>query len=263
MFKILRRYQSHLLFVFLLLSASFLTSSGASSRLFGVFDSGFTVNAQATNVPNVPASGNPASVLITISPPPTGQVVPLNQECSERCDTNKDGIITKSDLVQYSGNPSEQTRLRFCIQQCPFNGNPPLTPSTTQPGTTTPAVPPTSNGIQGDCSGSTPGVPDGVVDLKDIEHFRRELNKESVVNGAPTLACDFDKNNAVDIIDFTNYIRVGYVAQTQQGNPSTSPSQTVTSVPAPTVPAAVATPVVATPAPVNDTAITPIAVPTP
>jgi hypothetical protein len=234
MFKIPRRNQNRLLIVSLLVSAIFLCFPEISSSKLSLIDSGSAVHAQSN----------------VLTPTP----VPLSPECALRCDSDGNGIITKSDLIQYANDPNEQARIMFCTQQCPFEGNPPLTPpaSTTPPTRpVTPGVP--TSGIVGDCSGTTPGVPDGSVDLKDVEQFRRELNKEALANGAPTLACDFDKNNVVDIIDFTNYMRVGFAAQNQQ-NPTAVPSPSATAIPvSPT-----ATP---TPAPAQDTVTTPTPTP--
>ncbi len=233
MFKIPRLNQYCLLVVFLLVGATFLSFPELFSKTFSIKQSAFVVHAQATNLTPTP--------------------VPLSAECSLRCDTDGNGVITKSDLVQYGNDPNEQGRILYCTQQCPFDGLPPLTPPARTTGTVTPVNRP---GVVGDCSGVTQGVPDGMVDMKDIEQFRRELNKETL-NGAPTMACDLDKNNTVDIIDFTNYIRVGFSAQTQQ-NPTVVPTTTATVSPVSTTPVPTAIP---TPISSTDAVITPLPTP--
>ncbi|MBP9797993.1 hypothetical protein KBC70_02500 [Candidatus Woesebacteria bacterium] len=213
MFKVLRTHQNGLLLVFMLLSAVFLTTPGLYSSLFRSSNKGLAANAQGVSQP----------------------VPPLSAECSERCDTDKDGTITRSDLVQYSGNPDERPRFQFCTQQCPFEGNVPVSPSVspvTSPSVSpAPSINPADLSV-GDCSGVVAGTPDGVVDAKDIDQFRRELGREAT--DASPLTCDFDKNNLVDIIDFTNYIRVGYVAHASQ-TPSVTPSPSVTPETSPSV----------------------------
>jgi len=207
MFKVLNRNQNSLLVVFVLASAVFLIYPGFLGSLFSSVHNVAAVQAQSPST--------------SVTPPP------LSQECSQRCDTDKDGVITRADLSQYSGNQSEQPRIQFCTQQCPFEGNNPGSPSIS-PSNGQPFQP------VGDCSGPLAGTPDGTVDTKDVEQFRHELNKESINGAQPTLVCDFDKSGVVDIIDFTHYIRVGYalvVAQT----PSITPSPSVTLSPSPSI----------------------------
>ncbi len=62
--------------------------------------------------------------------------------------------------------------------------------------------------LLGDCSSSTAGVPDGKVDLLDFRQLSIEFTGD-----ATTLRCDFDKNGSVDLIDFNDYFRKGFVGQ--------------------------------------------------
>lgn len=211
MFKELNRNQKGVLVLFVLAGAVFLKFPVLSRSLFSSAQSTISVHAQSPST--------------SVTPPP------LSQECSVRCDTDKDGVITRADLSQYSGNQSEQPRIQFCTQQCPFEGNNPGSPSVS-PSNSQPIQP------VGDCSGSVAGTPDGTVDAKDIDQFRHELNKESINNAPATLACDFDKSGVVDIIDFTHYIRVGYAlvaSQTPSITPSPSVSPSITPSPSPSV----------------------------
>ena len=134
------------------------------------------------------------------------------------------GLLCKNGVCV---NPQCGPRFQCCTI-VPTNAAP--TPVSTIPpfkltptdAVVTPYVP-TSNPSQqptdtlvGDCSGLTPGVRDGVVNLLDIEYFRKELNNE-----VTTLSCDFDFNRIVDVIDFANYLRVGYGRNS--GNNTTTP----------------------------------------
>lgn len=107
-------------------------------------------------------------------------------------------------------------------------------PTGTQPSG---APDPSRPELIGDCSGATAGRPDGKTDIIDIEYFRQELNKE-----VTTMSCDFDKSGEVDIIDFTNYIRPGFVSGSETTDPipttviSPLPTRIVTIIP-PTTPA--------------------------
>src|SRR3989344_3996572 len=68
-------------------------------------------------------------------------------------------------------------------------------------------LPPVSGG---DCASvQGPGVPDGKVDLLDVDQLRVEISQQK-----QTLFCDFDKNNAVDIFDF-NTLRQAFVGQSK------------------------------------------------
>jgi hypothetical protein len=144
----------------------------------------------------------------TGTPIPNGKLPPLTVECVGRCDLNKDGVITKDDFSNASTTSTDV--LQFCMQSCPWADGAGGTgggPGGPVPNTTTTP----SRRIMGDCSGSQPGIADGKVNLQDVEYFRQELNKE-----VSTKACDFDQSGVTDIIDFTNYLRVGY-SQFNQG----------------------------------------------
>ena len=68
-------------------------------------------------------------------------------------------------------------------------------------------LPPVSGG---DCATvQGPVVPDGKVDLLDVDQLRVEISQQK-----QTLFCDFDKNNAVDIFDF-NTLRQAFVGQSK------------------------------------------------
>ncbi|OGK38741.1 hypothetical protein A3F34_03090 [Candidatus Roizmanbacteria bacterium RIFCSPHIGHO2_12_FULL_44_10] len=68
-------------------------------------------------------------------------------------------------------------------------------------------LPPVSGG---DCASvQGPGVPDGKVDLLDVDQLRVEISQQK-----QTLFCDFDKNNTVDIFDF-NTLRQAFVGQSK------------------------------------------------
>lgn len=144
-------------------------------------------------------------VNVTLTPTPTKAPQPtisVTPECLAKCDLNGDGAVTIEDVTPASASidPATEELYRYCRNVCILGA------------TTTPApsgsvsVSPVS-GLDGDCSGPTPGTPDGKVDLLDVEYFRRELNKE-----VSTLACDFDNSGTTDIIDFTHHIRGGFVS---------------------------------------------------
>lgn len=148
---------------------------------------------------------------------------PLTPECKNRCDRNNDGIITKSDFSDLIGNaqtPETQELLTFCTQSCPLTDGTGGNPGGATP---LPSRPPYPTGSKddvvrkGDCSSATPGVPDGAVNILDIEQFRQEFNAET-----NTLFCDLDKSGEVDIIDFSNYIRPAFAAQFEENDPTTS-----------------------------------------
>lgn len=175
-----------------------------------------------------------------------GTVTPAKEDpalCTDRCDTNRDGVIDWNDFTHIlppndQNVTSEQKEtFNYCFNYCPFQNkdNPPLptgTDSSTDDGTGGGTG---GSGVMGDCSGAQPGVADGTVDLRDIEYYRQELSKE-----VTTTACDFDKSGEVDIIDFTNYLRDGYLEHNGSGQPDSGsatsfptlgPSQTITRIP--------------------------------
>lgn len=139
---------------------------------------------QPTNVvPTRPAQ------LPTVS---TTQPQPTDDGCVAKCDRNGDGAVTEDDITLISSTEPELAT--SCRQSCVIGS--PITPSPADTGN-----------VVGDCSGAeNPGTPDGKVDLLDIEQYRKELNKE-----VSSMACDFDKDSDVDIIDFTNYLRIAFI----------------------------------------------------
>lgn len=167
----------------------------------GTGGTGGTGGSTSTTVPN-PSSvvTNPSTTAPSKGPVPSGTT---SAGCLNKCDLNKDGVVTKDDLVSASNaNGSVPPDvLQFCVNSC-LGG--------TGGGTDGGSTPPSK--IPGDCSGPTPGTPDGKVNLQDLEYLRQELNKE-----VRTLSCDFDKSGTTDVIDFTNYFREGYIRFNQGG----------------------------------------------
>ncbi len=221
-----------------------------------------------------PAPGNPSTPSGT-SPDSAGgsgtnaTPAPLTPECKTRCDRDGDGIITKDDfkdLIGQASDPAVKELLTFCSQSCPLregNGTGTLPTGGFPTGTPDPRKPsdvPTGTPNRlGDCSGPTPGKPDGVTNIIDIEYFRQELNKE-----VTTLSCDLDHSGEVDIIDFTNFIRPAFSSSSDTGTPgplqpsgtpgplqpSDTPSPTTSITPAPTqAPTAMPTSAQTTPPP--------------
>ncbi len=210
--------------------------------------------------PQSPDSSTPGG---SNSPAPDGttprtplSTAPLTPECKTRCDRNNDGVITKSDfsdLIGYAQTPETQELLTFCTQSCPLTDGSGGNPGGATPQPTRPARPTGSQDEtirKGDCSGRTPGEPDGAVDIFDIEQFRQEFNQES-----KTLFCDLDKRGVVDIIDFSNFIRPAFASQLEDPIPPISAFPTVeplpSSIPVPTITPSV--PASATTAPATPT----------
>jgi hypothetical protein len=137
-----------------------------------------------------------------------GTKPPLSTECATKCDINKDGMISKDDFKDAATNPTTEALARACQQSCPWSDTTPTdgntTPSPTDPG----------NKLAGDCSGPIPGTPDGKVTIQDLEQLRAEMNQERRTN-----TCDFDGSGKTDIIDFTNYLRDGYIKYNSQPIP--------------------------------------------
>lgn len=138
----------------------------------------------------------------------TGTKPPLSTECATKCDINKDGMINKDDFKDAATNPTTEALARACQQSCPW------TDGTGTGGTPSTAPADPRNKLAGDCSGATPGVPDGKVTIQDVEQLRAEMNQELKTN-----VCDFDGSGKTDIIDFTNYLRDGYIKYNSQPIP--------------------------------------------
>lgn len=166
-------------------------------------------NPDDTTVPNPSKSPDDSTV-----PAPSGT---LPQECANRCDLNKDGLVNKADFRDIDPNdPASADLIKFCSQSCPWVES---IPSQPQPS-------PNPSGLIGDCSGAQAGIPDGKVNVQDIEYYRQELNDE-----VQTRACDFDSSGDVDIIDFTNYLRSGFIEYNRGGDDGSAPSGSVSPVP--------------------------------
>ena len=121
------------------------------------------------------------------------------------CEVNGDGVVTQADIDLYIEKakkaPEAQKIVDFCQQNCV--------------GTTTQQKPVTivpsdqaGNKALGDCaSAQGAGVKDGITDLFDVEEFRKEISGESQAT-----FCDYNQSGKVDLIDFSDYLRPGYIA---------------------------------------------------
>lgn len=170
---------------------------------------------------------------------PASTTPAANTITCQMCDIDGSGVVDAADialiqrlLATTPGNVKAQAYLAFCTQ---FS-NPP-TPITACPAITSAPIPqptgitvptgpagvtgaplptginggspaPTGGGQSGlgDCnSAQGPGQKDGVTNALDYELLRQELSGE-----VQTTHCDGDGNGSVDIVDFTNYWRVGF-----------------------------------------------------
>lgn len=141
---------------------------------------------------------------VTLTPTPTKAPLPtisVTPDCLAKCDLNGDGAVTIEDVTPATASidPATEELYRYCRNVC-------ILGATTTPAPSGVVSVSPGSGVDGDCSGPTPGTPDGKVDLLDVEYFRRELNRE-----VSTLSCDFDNSGVTDIIDFTHHIRGGFV----------------------------------------------------
>lgn len=191
--------QPHTLLTALVLAAAFLLGPSVSPN------SAATVRAQASDnqcggsCKQDPSNlqGTCATGLICIGADLAGTgtcINPISATCSPSnpccSNTNPTTAPTTGPIVTATPTPASNVTVNPTVTSVP--------PVTVDPGTP----------VVGDCSGDQAGVPDGVVDLRDFEHYRRELS-----GTLSTLACDFDASGSVDIIDFTNYLRLGFVGQ--------------------------------------------------
>ena len=136
---------------------------------------GPNVNSSSFCIPTGCTYANRTACCLALTPSPTGSKVP-------------------------TGSPTGSVPVTGAVTPGPGLST---TPGTTAAVT---AAPTSSVPVKGDCSGNVAGISDGKVDLFDVEQLRKELSKQIT-----TLACDFDKNGAVDIIDFTDYLRLGFL----------------------------------------------------
>jgi len=177
----------------------------------------------------------PANTSVT---PVPGTTANPNIITCQMCDVDGSGIIDAADLAMVQRilvidptNVKAQAYLAFCTQFA--NPPTPVTacstatgtvpgPTRTLPpggpaGTTGAPLPtgpnggspaPTGSGTSGlgDCNSiQGPGQKDGATNALDYELLRQELSSE-----VQTTHCDGDGNGSVDIVDFTNYWRVGF-----------------------------------------------------
>ncbi len=160
-----------------------------------------------SNDPCCNATPTPATSRSSVTNAPAATVAVPQFQCP-MCDTNGDGIIDLADInelkrreVMNPGDTALAGLAAFCDRQCQTNPRTTGAPISTSPS-------PASSG-KGDCSGfQGAGIKDGKTDLIDIEQFRVELNDQ-----VQTLYCDLDASGDVDIIDFTDYIRKGFVGE--------------------------------------------------
>lgn len=149
--------------------------------------------------PGIGSCINSAGVRCSLKPGTgTGVCVPIGGTCTalnfnyQRC-----CVVPTKPSVPITGVVIDPSPAKDTIMT--------LAPTPPAGGTSTPVTP--GAGLKGDCSGAGGvGLPDGKVDLFDVDLTRLELSKQ-----VSTLHCDFDKNGMVDIIDVTDYLRLGLI----------------------------------------------------